>query len=169
VVALVGAAGGGPLGGSAYARRVHGAEGGAVPAPELLREHAVLEVVRRAVRGGLLASARPVGWGGLAVALAEACGALGVAVRVPFAWPREQVLFGEEPGRVLVSLPAERLPALEALAQEHGAPLVRLGVVGGDRLEVQAALSVELDALLLARRAGESGSAGAATAGTLPA
>jgi phosphoribosylformylglycinamidine synthase len=159
-IALLGAVGGGgSMGGSAYALHLAGAAGagGEVPEPDLAGAGAVLQVVRRAVQGGLLSSARPVGRGGLGVALAEACAASGAAVRVPYGWAKERVLFGEEPGRVLVSLAAGRLPALEALAREGACPLVRLGAVGGDRLEVQAALSVGLDALLAARRTAAAG------------
>jgi phosphoribosylformylglycinamidine synthase len=170
VVLLGTVGGGGPLGGSAYASEAHGAvtleAAGAVPAPDLTVAGAVLDVVRRAARAGLLSSARPVARGGLAVALAEACAATGAAVRIPFAWPKDRVLFGEEPGRVLVSLPVTRFPALEALARERGAPMVRLGAVGGDQLEAQAALSVALEELLAARAAGEGATAGRVPEGT---
>jgi phosphoribosylformylglycinamidine synthase len=166
VVLLGAVCGGGPVGGSAYAAVLHGVDGGPVPAVDLAREAAVLAALRAAVRAGLLSSARPVARGGLGVALAEACAATGAAVRIPFAWRKDQVLFGEEPGRVLVSLPVARLPALEALAKVHGVPSVRLGAVGGERLELQAALSVEVVELLDARRVSEAGQAGGVPDGT---
>ncbi len=92
---------------------------------------------------------------------------IGAAVRVPFPARRDLDLFGEDASRVVVSLSHRNLARLEAIAAEEGAPLVRLGAVGGDRLEIQAALSVPVAELarawregiprLLARQAGPAG------------
>jgi phosphoribosylformylglycinamidine synthase len=152
-VVLVGAISG-EVGGSEYLAALHGVEAGTVPPLDLRREKATCETVRRAVGEGLLSSAHDCSEGGLAVALAESCimadppaggGAppwIGAAVRVPFGLRKDFVLFGEEPGRILVSLPHQGLPRLEAIARECGAPLVPLGAVGGDRLEIQGAVSL---------------------------
>jgi phosphoribosylformylglycinamidine synthase len=165
VVVLVGALTG-EVGGSEYLAAIHGKEAGRIPALDLAREKAVQATVRSAVREGLLSSAHDCSEGGLAVALAESCmmaqapsGAgepawLGAAVRVPFGQRKDFVLFGEEPARIVVSLPHAALPRLEALARERGAPLVQLGAVGGDRLEIQGALSVPVKELAGAWRSG---------------
>jgi phosphoribosylformylglycinamidine synthase len=63
-------------------------------------------------------------------------------VRIPFPVRKDFVLFGEDASRIVVSLPNAGVARLEALAKECGAPLIRLGAVGGDRLEIQGALSV---------------------------
>jgi phosphoribosylformylglycinamidine synthase len=165
VVVLVGALTG-EVGGSEYLAAIHGKEAGRIPALDLAREKAVQATVREAVREGLLSSAHDCSEGGLAVALAESCmmaqapaGAgepawLGAALRVPFGLRKDFVLFGEEPARIVVSLPHAGLPRLEALARAHGAPLVQLGAVGGDRLEIQGALSVPVKELGAAWRSG---------------
>ncbi len=164
VVVLVGAVGGEP-GGSEYLAARHGVEAGRVPPLDLAREKAVQATVRRAVREGLLSSAHDCSEGGLAVALAECCMMasapegqaprwLGAAVRVPFGVRKDFALFGEDASRVVVSLPPASLPRLEALAAEAGAPLVTLGAVGGERLEIQGALSVPVTELGRAWRAG---------------
>ena len=175
LVALVGAvlpegAGAqGEVGGSEYLSAIHGVEAGRPPSLDLGREKAVQATVRRAVKEGLLTSAHDCSDGGLAVALAECCmgappppgggpaGWLGAAVRVPFPTRKDFVLFGESASRVVVSLPHASLARLEALAREEGAAVVALGAVGGDRLEIEGALSVDVAAL------------GAAWRGTLPA
>jgi phosphoribosylformylglycinamidine synthase len=54
----------------------------------------------------------------------------------------------------VVSLPNASLPRLEEIAREAGAPLVKLGAVGGDRLEIQGALSVPVSDLARAWREG---------------
>jgi phosphoribosylformylglycinamidine synthase len=165
LVLLVGALAG-EVGGSEYLAAVHGVEAGAVPPLDLEREKAVQETVRRAVREGLLSSAHDCAEGGLAVALAECCMMaepppgggeppwLGAALRVPFGARKDFVLFGEEPSRIVVSLPNDRLPRLQELARDRGAPLIALGAVGGDRLEVQGALSVPVQELAAAWRDG---------------
>ena len=79
---------------------------------------------------------------------------IGAAVRVPFGLRKDFVLFGEEPGRIVVSLPHPSLARLEAIARECRAPLVSLGAVGGDRLEIQGALSLPVKDLAAAWRDG---------------
>ena len=165
VVALVGELRG-EVGGSEYLAAVHGKEAGRPPSLDLAREKAVQSVVRRAIKEGLLSSAHDCSDGGLAVALAESCmmadpppggGApawLGAAVRVPFPQRKDFVLFGEDASRILVSLPYAGYARLEAIAREAGAPLVHMGAVGGDRLEIQGAMSVPVADLAAAWRDG---------------
>jgi phosphoribosylformylglycinamidine synthase II len=124
--------------------------------PVELDVHArTLTFVREAVRSGRLASAHDVAEGGIACAVAECCAAGGLGARVEWARAQEAdpadaraVLFGEGPGGFVVSGPPN---ALEELAAEAGAtPFVRLGEVGGDRLELTASaarLTVPVEAL----------------------
>ncbi len=165
VVALVGSLQG-EVGGSEYLAAEFGKEAGRPPALDLAREKAVQETVRRAIREGLLSSAHDCSDGGLAVALAECCvmhdapadGStpphVGAAVRVPFPARKDFVLFGEDASRIVVSLPNANARRFNELAQECGAPVIRLGVVGGDRLEIQGALSVPVAELAKAWRDG---------------
>jgi phosphoribosylformylglycinamidine synthase len=155
----------GEVGGSEYLSML-GKEAGRPPSLDLAREKAVQAAVRRAVKEGILSSAHDCSDGGLAVALAECCMMaepppggrevpwIGAAVRVPFPARRDFVLFGEDASRIVVSLPHDRLARLEAIAREAGAPLVQLGAVGGDRLEIQGALSVAVADLARAWREG---------------
>jgi phosphoribosylformylglycinamidine synthase len=164
LVVLVGALRG-EAGGSEYLA-MRGVEAGRPPSLDLAREKAVQATVRRAVREGLLASAHDCSDGGLGVALAECCmmaepppggGAppwLGAAVRVPFPARKDLILFGEDASRVVVSLGHQHLPRLTAIAREEGAPLIQLGAVGGDRLEIQGALSLPVAELARAWREG---------------
>jgi phosphoribosylformylglycinamidine synthase len=164
IIALVGSIQG-EVGGSEYLAAEFGKEAGRPPALDLAREKAVQETVRRAIREGLLTSAHDCSDGGLAVALAESCmmhdapaGAaaphVGAAVRVPFPTRKDFVLFGEDASRIVVSLPNANAQRLLAIAQECGAPVVRLGVVGGDRLVIEGALDVPVAELAHAWRDG---------------
>jgi phosphoribosylformylglycinamidine synthase len=165
VVALVGSIQG-EVGGSEYLAAEFGKEAGRPPALDLAKEKAVQETVRRAIREGLLSSAHDCSDGGLAVTLAECCvmhdapadGStppfLGAAVRVPFPVRKDFVLFGEDASRIVVSLPNANARRFNEIAQECGAPVIRLGVVGGERLEIQGALSVPVADLAKAWRDG---------------
>jgi phosphoribosylformylglycinamidine synthase len=135
---------------------------------DLAAHRATLALVREAVRGGRVASAHDVAEGGIAVALAECCIAGGIGARVEWGRARAEdalapplhqvVMFGEGPGGFVVSAePA----ALDALAAEAGdVPFVRIGDVGGDRLELTASaarLSAPVDALETAYEQGIPG------------
>ncbi len=164
VVALVGTLAG-EVGASEYLSML-GHEAGRPPALDLEREKAVQATVRRAVGEGLLSSTHDCSDGGLAVSLAECCMMaepppgggrapwMGAAVRVPFPTRKDFVLFGEDASRIIVSLDHANMARLEAIARECGAPLIPLGIVGGDGLEIQGALSVKVEDLARAWREG---------------
>ena len=136
------------LSGSAYLEALHGVVAG-IPSIDLDMEGRVQRLCRRAVREGLLESAHDCADGGLAVALAESCIAGGMGLRGTAAlsgrW--DAALFGEAQSRIVVSLAANAMPALERLAAEEGVPWVRLGTTGGEALVVPGLLDLPLDAL----------------------
>jgi phosphoribosylformylglycinamidine synthase len=102
-----------------------------------------LAALRDAVRAGGLATVHDVSEGGLACALAECCvsGGIGAAVDLsPLGVSDPNVaLFGEGPGGAVVAGPAavvERIPGA-----------VRLGEVGGEHLQIEGLLDIEVGAL----------------------
>jgi phosphoribosylformylglycinamidine synthase len=111
--------------------------------------------VREAVRSGRLASVHDVADGGIACAIAECCIAGGIGADVRFgvaqqAEPHEHrtILFGEGPGGFVVSGPAEQLRELAAEAGD--VPVVGIGTVGGNRLDLtgsDARLALPVEAL----------------------
>ncbi|HEX9893002.1 MAG TPA: phosphoribosylformylglycinamidine synthase subunit PurL, partial [Gemmatimonadales bacterium] len=139
----------GHLGGSAYWAEVHQFVGGAPPPVDLDREGRLQRFLIAANQAGLLSSAHDASDGGLAVALAEAC------IGSPYAGRclgarldlrgyadtigATSLLFGEDHGRAVMSLPFERRKTLAALARQHGVPIFGAGRVSGpaDPLEIQ--------------------------------
>jgi len=140
------------LGGSIHAWIRRGSLLG-TPAPlDLDLERRVQECLRAAIAGGLLHSAHDCSDGGLAVAVAECAlaGTIGASIEQhgeddPTGTARD--LFGEGPTRVVISLAPHHLAELEALARRHGAPLRRLGVVGGEALAWGDLFTLPLSAL----------------------
>ena len=131
------------LGGSEYLAHIHGVVTGAPPRCDLERERAVIEALLEAIRAGHVRSAHDCSDGGLAVAIAES--AIGDRARMVgadidlsafAALPTRALLFGEAQGRIVVSTPE---PArVIAIAERHGTPATRIGVVraDSDRLSV---------------------------------
>jgi phosphoribosylformylglycinamidine synthase II len=129
----------GHLGASAYWADILDFVGGAPPPVDLPAERRLQLLLVAAIEAGILASAHDCSDGGLGVALAEAClGApyaeqtLGASLDLRSYAPglgAIPLLFGEDHGRVVVSLPFERRHDLAALARGHGVPLFGAGRV----------------------------------------
>ncbi len=104
-----------------------------LPAFDLDTICATQRALAAAVAEELLSSAHDIAEGGLAVAIAECClaGSLGASVRIEEPGDPSTLLFGEGPGRFLVSCSSA---TLDELSQRM---LVRrLGTVGGDSLQI---------------------------------
>jgi phosphoribosylformylglycinamidine synthase len=149
---------GGDLAASEYLALLHGIEAGR-PAPlDLEREKALHGAVRAAREAGLIASAHDCSEGGLAIALLECClsgpdGVVGADLRLEPGTRLDALLFGEAPGRVVVSAPPETRARLEHLAGGAGVPIRLLGKVAGDRLKIAAGEPGVVDLDVAAARA----------------
>jgi phosphoribosylformylglycinamidine synthase II len=140
------------LGGSEYLKVVHGQVAGPPPAMDLAAERASHQVVLDAAGAGLLRSAHDVAEGGTLVALAECCLLGGRGARCGTLKPERDVrldaaFFGESQGRFVVSAAARSVPALQQLARGHGVQLTLLGMTGGDMIEFDGQLRVQLQEL----------------------
>jgi phosphoribosylformylglycinamidine synthase len=145
----------GELGGSAYWAEVLQCVGGSPPCVDLDAERRLQRFLVAATEAAVLRSAHDVSDGGLAVALAEACiGApyadrtLGATLDLRGYGPGlsvPAVLFAEDHGRAVLSVPFDRHGALAALAQHHGVPLFGAGRVTG----AGSPLVVRLDQAIL--------------------
>jgi len=128
------------LGASAYWEVVHGFVGGQPPKVDLEVARRLVELLVAGAERGLFRSAHDCSQGGLGVALAEIAmgGAYqdaGFGLDVDLTTPHaplttHELLFSESHGRAVVTCAPERVPAVEALAREHGVPLQRAGAVG---------------------------------------
>ncbi len=146
------------LGGSAYLKVMHGLVRGVPPRLDLGREAALLRLLVKGVADGLIRSAHDCAEGGLAVTLAECCfdTSLGAEVDLPvvktamLGFRDTSVLFGESASRVIVSIAADRVAELQAVAADVGVPVATVGRVGGDRFRVSVAGRSVLDEPLVA-------------------
>jgi phosphoribosylformylglycinamidine synthase len=137
----------GHLGGSEYLEVIHGKIAGKPPKVHNSRVKDVMIGIRGLADAQLIRSAHDVSDGGLAVALAEAAltgpepmGLIG-SIHMPDLKPHE-ILFGEEPGRFVVSFFMEQVEHLTHLLQ--GVPLTVVGRTGGDRFMLKVN-GIEID------------------------
>ena len=116
------------LGGSEYLSVLHGMSAGPIEF-DLEAETALVDALVKLAEAGLLKSAHDCSDGGLAVAVAESAiaGGVGASVDIEFAGRLDAALFGEAGARAIVSA------ASGVDLSEHG---VRVGAVGGDRIQV---------------------------------
>jgi len=131
----------GALGGSEYLALEHGRLAGRVAALDLDRERAVQAACLAAIEAGCVRSAHDASEGGLGVALAECCitglRPLGAEVTLAAAGRLDELLFGEAPSRIVVSVSPAELDRFERIVGEWAVPVTRLGRVGGDRLAIR--------------------------------
>ena len=129
------------MAGSAYAALAGASSEDAPPAIDMEREAALQTFVREAIARGLVASAQDVSGGGLAVAIAECAmwGGLGARLRLGISGSPAIELFGESPGRLVLSCRPRHAPAIELLARQFGLDAETIGTVGGDRLRIELA------------------------------
>ncbi|HET9515499.1 MAG TPA: phosphoribosylformylglycinamidine synthase subunit PurL [Gemmatimonadales bacterium] len=138
----------GHLGGSAYWSEVLDCVGGAPPPVDLEAERRLQQFLIAAIQAGVITSAHDLSEGGLAVALAEACmggpyadQCLGARLDLTEYTPgmeAAQLLFAEDHGRAVISLPFARRNKLARLARAHGVSIFGAGRVTGpaDPLEI---------------------------------
>jgi phosphoribosylformylglycinamidine synthase II len=129
------------IGGTEYLELIHGQVRGCPPALDLEKEKKVQEAVLAAIEKGLLQSAHDCSEGGLAIALAECCitspaTALGAQVTLEETLRADALLFGESQSRIVVSLEEKDLESFKVIVNTIGAPISFLGIVGGDRLQI---------------------------------
>ena len=137
------------LGQSAYLATVCGREEGAPPPVDLAVERRNGEFVRSLITAGRLTACHDLSDGGLAVALAEMAMAKGIGatiVALP-AGPTHAVLFGEDQGRYLLSLPTGAAEAVVAEAKAAGVPAEIIGKTGGSELALPGEAAVSIAAL----------------------
>ena len=129
------------LGGSEYAKVIHGVVAGDVPELDLEREQQVQALARRAIREGLVTAAHDVAEGGLAVALTEmalaaAPGARGFQITLETRERPDAVLFGESQSRIILTVKRDDMMLLKGMLIENGVPHRVIGDVQDGTVQV---------------------------------
>ncbi|MCI5075432.1 phosphoribosylformylglycinamidine synthase subunit PurL [Oricola sp.] len=134
------------LGQSVFNRIVNERSDGPPPPVDLYCEKRNGDFVRSAIRNGQVTACHDLSDGGMFVALAEMCIASGKGATVDAgdALPAHALLFGEDQGRYLVTVPAETARFFALNAEGAGVPFRELGTVGGETLALTAPVQVAI-------------------------
>jgi phosphoribosylformylglycinamidine synthase II len=136
------------LGGSRWAKEIHGHRDGTLPPLDLAGHAQLLSLVTELVGEGmagkpaLVAGIHDVSGGGLGVALAEMSVRSGIGLRVAGISDHHE-LFTESPSRVLVC--TDQVTELSSRAADAGVGFRVLGSAGGDRITVEGLVDVSVD------------------------
>jgi len=131
----------GSLAGSEYLYQIHHLKKGD-PQIDMGREKAVQAACLEMIQSGIIHSAHDCSEGGLAVCLAESCltnadSMLGASIGVDDLKKDnirlDDLLFGEAPSRIVVSVNPTNLSTLETIADKHAIPYYQLGKVQGSQ------------------------------------
>jgi phosphoribosylformylglycinamidine synthase II len=140
-VALIGTPTG-DLGGSEYLKVVHGKVAGRPPRLDVDRLRRAHALVLALARANVLHSVHDISQGGLAAALVECCvsgpepiGLVGTIAHENLT-PQE-LLFGEEPGRFVISFFHEHQEHVKAVHEKLGVPMMIFGSTGEDALTLR--------------------------------
>eukprot|EP01037_Dinobryon_pediforme_P011420 gene11420-11508_t len=126
----------GALGASLYLREVLGREDGAPPPVDLAAERAAGTLIRDLIAKGEITIVHDLSDGGLAVAAAEMAMAsnMGIALSNPTDVADHAFYFGEDQGRYLIAVSAERLDVLDEACVAAKVPYEVVGTSGGCEL-----------------------------------
>ena len=133
------------LSGSEYLYLIHKQKKGNLQI-DIAMEKAVQETCLEAIKSEIINSAHDCSEGGLAVTLTESCitnsgKMLGAVVKLDGFKSGDirldEILFGEAPSRIVVSISKDKLSVLEQIAEKHSIPCQVLGNVSGKRFIVQ--------------------------------
>lgn len=139
----------GGLGGSAYLQVMHGVKNGLPPRCPLEEALHLHEGVRALIIGGSVKSAHDCSEGGLLVTVAESCVSQQLALNTPRLIGAklelnvadgarlDALLFGETQNRIVITASARDAGKVEAQAKALKLPVTRLGIVGGESLQLK--------------------------------
>lgn len=118
---------------SEYVYSYHGIKNTPAPDFDLDEEYHMQQVVKAAIRAGLLESAHDCADGGLFITLLESAmpSGIGFSITTAEGVRKDAFLFGEAQSRVVVSVKPGSEAALEQLAARHGVALSKIGTTGG--------------------------------------
>jgi len=123
----------GELGGSEFLKQCHGIIEGPIPEINLEVESSLHKICLELISKGLINSAHDISDGGLAVNIAESlCTSkenLGADISIDRKLRKDQILFGESQGVIIVSLDSKNLHEIAILAQKHDIYTQTLGTI----------------------------------------
>ncbi len=141
------------LGGSSYLKVIHNKIAGPITPVDFDGERRLIDLLVSLASRAIIQSAHDISDGGLAVCLAECCMAdrrhpVGIEVDFPVEDTVATHLFGEAPGRVVVSVKQESITQFEVEANRMDVPFRRIGITSGIGFRWNEIINLSVDALM---------------------
>ena len=139
----------GHMGQSIYLREITGREDGPAPVVDLAAERRNGDFVRGLITSDQVTAVHDLSDGGLAIGLAEMAMASGIGATIDLSGdlPAHTYLFGEDQARYVLTCAADKADAVMSAAQNAGVAISKLGITGGDNLNLGDAACVAVDDL----------------------
>ena len=126
----------GEFGGSLYIKELFGETVGKLPTFDYKTELKLWELVIEANKEGLLASAKDVNVGGIAIALSKMAAVSGKGIEAKVSLKQSRDIFDESQSRALLEVSDADLEALLSMANELGLKAEVVGKIGGENVFV---------------------------------
>jgi len=126
----------GEFGGSLYIKELYGETVGKLPSFDYKTEMKLWELVIEANRADLLASAKDVNLGGIAIALSKMAAVSGMGIDAKVGIEKSRDIFDESQSRALLEVSDADLDELLAMASGLGLRAEVIGKIGGDSVSV---------------------------------
>ncbi|HHD72501.1 MAG TPA: phosphoribosylformylglycinamidine synthase subunit PurL, partial [Epsilonproteobacteria bacterium] len=128
----------GEFGGSLYLKTLFGETAGSLAEIDYTQELRLWELVIKANKEGLLASAKDVNVGGIAIAVAKMAAVSGLGASVQVSLDKSRDIFDESQSRALLEVAPKDVEAVARLAIDLGLKIEAIGSVGGESMQVNA-------------------------------
>jgi phosphoribosylformylglycinamidine synthase len=149
----------GHLGQSRYLKDLFGREEGAPPPVDLAVEKKNGDFIRGLIEAGEVDTCHDLSCGGLAVAITEMAmsgsgsGNIGASFEMSENMPAHAWLFGEDQGRYLVAVPADKKEMVLEAAKSAGVIAAEIGATGGEDLTADDTFTLSINDLSNAHEA----------------
>lgn len=138
------------LGGSEYAKIIHGIVSGDAPKISAESEKNLISCILELINNKLVNSAHDVSDGGIGVAIAESClmnrtFPLGCNVNIKYGLRKDFVLFNESQSWILLSHEKSKEPQIDGICKKNSIIYANIGEVGGESININDDISISLD------------------------
>jgi phosphoribosylformylglycinamidine synthase len=137
------------IGGSEYLKVIHNLATGDSPKIDLKKEKDIQDLLLNLIKKGLIKSAHDVSEGGIISCLAECCiiqqeKSIGAKVNIPVKTREDFSFFSESQSRIIISISAGNKNQFEKIAASSKCSFTYLGVVTGNKLDVNGNYKFDL-------------------------
>ena len=135
------------FGGSLYMKKIYNKVAGKHPEVDFKKELDLWNIVIEANKKDLLSAAKDINTGGIAIAIAKMAAVGDTGANINVALVDQEDIFSETLSRAIVEVSPDNAEAFEAMAKEMNVHFTQAGTVGGDAIEINEKIYMEMEEL----------------------